>query len=1165
MRSAKLTDYITFKMTLLHRSSKGWCQTACLAARCVPLQHQQAQTFSGSSRAAAEKMRIGKISPAARATAYRRKPSSWSDMTFGEKVVEGGKNAGYLTFIVGVLGVIGFSLTFLGGDVVEDWRVNKIYEAAFSHVKENELIQQLVGTPMQGFGDQGPRGKGTKVSRHIIQDRTGAQKSLMRFYVKGPKEKGTVNVTQVRNAEGDWEFLTIFVDVPARGGPGSKKVTVLDNRIKPERPKRKGLVLGLLLSNSAHALVFGPAGRTLAPNDALDPLGSFGYYADGEIYFNFKSVNITQKLLTPLDSSPSAPKNDPSASLFVYVCPQSLFSVQKVINNPFTFNSTFCGAVRPSGCPVSSSLPELGFVLPTPTVKLPGMGNSTQTVGEDNSLTTSVPSSAPTMAPSGSEPAAYEYQYLWKTPVEVKRKVAMQDVHDIFFVNCNTNASAAILFVGSFENPGLWIIRHLSVGNRQNLIVFVAYSGIWLVLCLIWLLQPLGIRIKTPPNKLYNALGLIPLTSLGYCLYMVALYCSLGSRGIRLDALETGRFIMVVFQSTSLTVCQLLMAKGWGIVRFHLAPVEKRTIAGVSLFYALSDIFYQSIGNGAVIGLQIFGMTAYAYMFWSTHDTIRTLTVYIKSLKDRLPNPPPPPPTPPPSSSRFAALWKKYTGTWHLPEPNLPPQTPKITSMGTHWNLIHVYECKLWMMHMITRLLALYAVLTFAGKFFEYTRSTNASVSLGVVNLVGVVGLWGADMSRAAQERAYTLAVNIYTRVFKPESMLEVDKLAVRKKGEDGGEGGDAVVDDDNEEEEEEEANNPYGMKVNRLANILTNALYFGNDYLIDTFAEGHPRKVRRMLTSIVQRSDNRVFTPTRQTVDAVQQMARGLVSSFDRALLADFRKRTLATVFWATLPPIVFMLRTVEERLHGQEMQYSDSVTFAIAQRRVFGHAAFEGTWMAPKQKKNVAVFIKKAFTVVGLNEAACHEFLSTPTNQPSRIRLRPQLDEVERNKRRDAIQACLEIATSLLQDHANSGRFKLEVTTDPRGFRRFTPAPLSTSSKAMFVTMDSRDMTEFFRHWQKDAEDHPDRYVHKRIPRERERDVWAEFFRFNMHPDDQADDPFNVPADDPADDLAGVQRTFRYPMIPKEPNDVELNSKWFTGTMRTDGYSAHWIIQRP
>ncbi|KAJ3413353.1 hypothetical protein HDV05_008135 [Chytridiales sp. JEL 0842] len=255
-------------------------------------------------------------------------------------------------------------------------------------------------------------------------------------------------------------------------------------------------------------------------------------------------------------------------------------------------------------------------------------------------------------------------------------------------------------------------------------------------------------------------------------------------------------------------------------------------------------------------------------------------------------------------------------------------------------------------------------------------------------------------------------------------------------------------------------------------------------------------------------------------------------------------------------LPPAPLFHDGLYAADHGK----TDSVIFAIAKRRVFGHAAFEGRWMASKQK-NVAVFIKMAFTVARLNEAACHEFLNNPTNQPSRIRFLPQLDDVERNKRLNAIQACLEIAMSLLHDHANSGRFKLEVTTPPHGFRRFTPAPLSTSSKAMFVILDSRGMTEVFRHWQKNAEDHPDRYVHKRIPRERERDVWAELFRFNMHPDDQADDL----ADDPADDLTGVQRTFRYPMIPKEPNDVELNAKWFTGTMRTDGYSAHWIIQRP
>jgi hypothetical protein len=57
-----------------------------------------------------------------------------------------------------------FSLTFLGGDVIEDYRVNKIFKESLAAVKEHKKVQELIGTPIQGFGDQGPRGKGTKVT-----------------------------------------------------------------------------------------------------------------------------------------------------------------------------------------------------------------------------------------------------------------------------------------------------------------------------------------------------------------------------------------------------------------------------------------------------------------------------------------------------------------------------------------------------------------------------------------------------------------------------------------------------------------------------------------------------------------------------------------------------------------------------------------------------------------------------------------------------------------------------------------------------------------------------------------------------------------------------------------------------------------------------------------
>jgi hypothetical protein len=59
----------------------------------------------------------------------------------------------------------------------------------------------------------------------------------------------------------------------------------------------------------------------------------------------------------------------------------------------------------------------------------------------------------------------------------------------------------------------------------------------------------------------------------------------------------------IVFYKFSMSVVLCLLAKGWGVVRLHLAPVEKRTIFGLCLFYALAEIFYYNIGDEAIVSV----------------------------------------------------------------------------------------------------------------------------------------------------------------------------------------------------------------------------------------------------------------------------------------------------------------------------------------------------------------------------------------------------------------------------------------------------------------------------------------------------------------------------------------------------------------------------------
>ncbi|KAJ3412430.1 hypothetical protein HDV05_000734, partial [Chytridiales sp. JEL 0842] len=88
--------------------------------------------------------------------------------------------------------------------------------------------------------------------------------------------------------------------------------------------------------------------------------------------------------------------------------------------------------------------------------------------------------------------------------------------------------------------------------------------------------------------------------------------------------------------------------------------------------------------------------------------------------------------------------------------------------------------------------------------------------------------------------------------------------------------------DDGGADEGPAQVNNPYGVGVNRLVNLLTNIFYFGNVDLIRLIATGHPRTVRQVLRRIIERSENRLFTPTRQMVDAAQGLTRNVMAHFD-------------------------------------------------------------------------------------------------------------------------------------------------------------------------------------------------------------------------------------------------------------------------------------------
>ncbi|KAJ3414538.1 hypothetical protein HDV05_006452 [Chytridiales sp. JEL 0842] len=393
--------------------------------------------------------------------------------------------------------------------------------------------------------------------------------------------------------------------------------------------------------------------------------------------------------------------------------------------------------------------------------------------------------------------------------------------------------------------------------------------------------------------------------------------------------------------------------------------------------------------------------------------------------------------------------------------------------------------------------------------------------------------VWRAEGEDLVDEEIEEQVVDGFVnRRIEPE---EAEEMGVVEEDEEDDDMDVPMVDD----EAADQVQNPYGCRINRLASLLTNVFYFGNDFLIETFATGHPRTVRRILGRMVERECNRLFTPTRTMVDRIQLMTRSVLQNYDARLLPDFKKATLGRSFWAALPLMYHLLLTVDTRAQLQGTLRSQTPTLNLLKQRVFAHAAFQGTWLSPRQKTQVATFLRKAFE---FNEANPNTFLQSHENHPSRIKLKDGLTSAEQEKREHALQACTDIANGLLQQKEEDGMYSWDATTDPRGFRRFSLSPLATSAKCVFVTFDTRGMFDIYNYWHRRAHGAAAGLADQRL-------VWSEVARLRdgvVVEDDQG-------------------KQLRYRLSPAQPTDDDKMQRWFSGTFRTDGLSAHWIIDRP
>lgn len=128
-----------------------------------------------------------------------------------EKIKENTKTASYMGIIVLGVGVTGALFYTIFKELFSSNSPNSIYSKALDRVINEPKVQDTLGTPIQGFGEETRRRRRTHVA-HSVYERNGIDHLRMQFYVRGIRNKATVHL-EMRKINGNYEYRYLFVQL----------------------------------------------------------------------------------------------------------------------------------------------------------------------------------------------------------------------------------------------------------------------------------------------------------------------------------------------------------------------------------------------------------------------------------------------------------------------------------------------------------------------------------------------------------------------------------------------------------------------------------------------------------------------------------------------------------------------------------------------------------------------------------------------------------------------------------------------------------------------------------------------------------------------------------------------------------------------------------------
>lgn len=128
-----------------------------------------------------------------------------------EKIKENTKTASYMGVILLGVGVTGALFYTIFKELFSSNSPNSIYSKALERVIDEPKVQDSLGVPIQGFGEETRRRRRTHVA-HSVYERNGIDHLRMQFYIKGIRNKATVHL-EMRKINGNYEYRYLFVQL----------------------------------------------------------------------------------------------------------------------------------------------------------------------------------------------------------------------------------------------------------------------------------------------------------------------------------------------------------------------------------------------------------------------------------------------------------------------------------------------------------------------------------------------------------------------------------------------------------------------------------------------------------------------------------------------------------------------------------------------------------------------------------------------------------------------------------------------------------------------------------------------------------------------------------------------------------------------------------------